>query len=369
MSSTNLPSSMKAQVIESPNAPYKLVSLPLPQPQDPHDILLRVKAASYCHTDAVVASGALPGLPPTWPHINCHEFTGEVVIANSAAAALGFTPGARLAVAGHGFHCCGVCEECVAGPEIELGDLRGDVPGVSAYCPTSGTCGLTHPGGFAEYVVVDARQVNRIPDGLTDVEVAPLMCAGMTVFTALRKASVRPGMVVGVVGAGGGLGHLAMQFIEKIGAKPLGVESADEPLKLAREVAPEATIVDARTTEANEVCAKGESKKGVDVVLVLPESQKAFDYSMAMLRTRGTCVLVSFPIAGFHISAGDMIIRHLNILSVLGGTLSATEEMLQFAAKHGVKAKIETYPLEKLNELVAKYGQGAGGKYVVDMTV
>lgn len=369
MSSTELPQTMKAQLLESPNAPYTLASVPLPQPQDPHDILLRVTAASYCHTDAVVASGSVPGVPPVWPHINCHEFAGEVVMAGPAAAALGFAPGARLAVAGRGFHCCGVCDECAAGPDVERGDLHGDIPGVSAYCRASGTCGLTHPGGFAQYAVVDARQVNRIPEGLTDVEVAPLMCAGMTVFTALRKAAVRPGSVVGVVGAGGGLGHLAMQFAEKMGAKAVGVESADDPLRLAREVSPGATVVDARTTEAKEVGAEGQSRKGVDVVLVLPESQKAFDYAMGILRDRGTCMLVSFPAAGFHISALDIMLRHLNITSVLGGTFAATEEMLQFAAKHGVKAKFETFPLDKLNELVAKYNQGGGGKYVVDMAM
>ena len=225
--------------------------------------------------------------------------------------------------------------------------------------------------------MVDRRQVAPIPEGMSAVETAVLMCAGVTVYAALKRCGLKPGQRVGIMGAGGGLGHLGLQFAVKMGFKVIGVENADAPLKLAKEVASGARIVDTRAEESGDIVAQigkedGKQERaevGLDAVIILPESQKAFDYGMALLKNHGKCVVVSFPQAGFHVSARDIVFRDISIVGSLVGSNKVLKEMLQFASDHDVRAKTRTFPLSKLNDLVAEYHKGEGGKLVIDMTI
>ena len=179
------------------------------------------------------------------------------------------------------------------------------------------------------------------------------------------------------MGCGGGLGHLGLQFATKMGLKVHGMDAADGPLKLARSLETGARIVDVRSEVAGSVLKEieeedGKKEKGeigLDAVLILPESQKAFNYGMALLRNHGKCVVVSFPTAGFHVDAGALVFRDISVMGSLIGSNKTLKEMLQFCAEHGVRAKIRTFPLERLNELVEQYNKDAGGKLVIDMNM
>jgi D-arabinose 1-dehydrogenase-like Zn-dependent alcohol dehydrogenase len=347
----------------------------------PHDLLIKVDAASYCHTDYVLAEGQMPGLPGSFPHIGCHEFAGTVVKHHDSPSnqAHEFEIGARVGVPGRAFHPCGECFECQhARPEDPIAE---DGQGYSVHCIAAENNGLSRNGGFAEYAVVDARQLTPIPESLTAVETAPLMCAGITIYAALKRCNLKQGDRVGILGAGGGLGHLGLQYGVHMGFRVLGVEAADAPLKLAKDVAskltPQPLIVDATSDMSADIVQKlgAEDKKshvgemGLDAIVVLPESQAAFDYGMSLLKTHGTCVVVSFPEGGFHISARDIVFRDIKIIGSLVGSNRILREMLTFSAKHKIRALSRSYALTRLNELVEEYHKGHGGKLVVDLSL
>ncbi|KAK3688061.1 chaperonin 10-like protein [Podospora appendiculata] len=388
-----LPAQMKAQFLPAFNGPYQLRhDVPLPTPTSPFDVLIKVDAASYCHTDAVLAAGHMPPYPPVFPHIGSHEFAGTVVglpppstspLSPSAGGST-LVIGARVGVPGRAFHPCGTCFECAATPSAD--DPDADGAGYSVYCPRAGNHGISGPGGFREYAVVDSRQVAPLPAGMSAVQAAALMCAGVTVYAALKRCgdAAQGRRRVAIVGCGGGLGHLGLQFAVGMGWAVVGVDNADAPLGVARAVVgdeegmrDQVRIVDARTETADAVVAsigaeggkelRGEM--GVDAVVILPESQAAFDYGVALLKNHGKCVVVSFPEKGFHVSARDLVFRDVSIVGSLVGSNRLLREMLDFAATHGVKARIKAFPLERLNELVAEYHKGEGGKLVVDMAL
>lgn len=368
---------MNAQFLDGYNTPYTLRTVPLPtlNPSSQHDLLIKVDAASYCHTDAVLAAGQLTPFPPSFPHIGCHEFAGTVV---STSPGSNLQAGDRVGVPGRAVNPCGKCFECAAGPTQE--DPDADGPGYSVYCPHAGNNGISCAGGFAEYAVVDERQVALLPEGMGAVDAAVLMCAGVTVYAALKRCQLRSGDRVGIVGCGGGLGHLGLQFALRMGLRVVGVDNEDGPLRLSNNVVKgedAAWIVDARAEQAVDVVTRigqedGKQERGemgLDAVLILPESQKAFDYGMALLKNHGRCVVVSFPEKGFHVSARDLVFRDVAVIGSLVGSNKTLREMLQFAAVHGVRARIRAFALSKLNDLVAEYHKGEGGKLVIDMTL
>jgi propanol-preferring alcohol dehydrogenase len=179
------------------------------------------------------------------------------------------------------------------------------------------------------------------------------------------------------MGCGGGLGHLGLQYAAKMGLKVLGIDNAEGPLKLATSLDTGARIADANAETAEELVKqlgqedgkKDKDDMGLDAVIILPESQKAFDYGVALLKRHGKCVVVSFPDKGFHISAHDVVFRDISILGSLVGSNRILREMLEFSAQHDVKAVTRSFPLSKLNELVDEYHKGGGGKLVIDMSL
>jgi len=182
---------------------------------------------------------------------------------------------------------------------------------------------------------------------------------------------------VGIVGAGGGLGHLGLQFAAAMGLRTMGIDAADGPLQLAKSLGIDTEIVDARTQEAESIVKRigredGESDSanmGLDAVIILPEGQAGFDYGMKLLKNHSLCVVVSFPEKGFHVSARDLVFRDITVTGSLVAGNASLNEMLEFAAKHNVKAVSKTFALDKLNELVDEYNKAAGGKLVVDMSL
>ena len=376
-SSSSLPSTTKNWLLQEFNKPYELTELPLPKLTNPHDILIRVTAGSYCHTDALVAAGIVPPRPPL-PHVGCHEYAGTVVaLPDGQSSCHGYNLGDRVAVSGRGNHVCGECMEC-SNDSAVLPDEKG----YSVYCPVSGAgLGVDRWGGFREYAVVDARQVGRIPEGLDAIDVAPLMCAGLTIYAALKKLNLKKGQRVAIMGIGGGLGHLGLQFASKMGLKVLGIDVGDRQLQLAKDVAAnlrnnDIQIVDARATKPEELrkqLGAADSRlhfeqSGVNAAIILPESQAAFDFGCALTRNGGKILVLSFPPEGFHFSAFDVVIRRLSIEGSLIGSNRAMDEMFDFCLEHNVRAVKTVYGFEKLNELVGDYhAGGVAGKLVVDM--
>lgn len=372
MGSTTLPSTMKAWVLEEFNTPYRLRDVPVPRINDPSDVLIRVDACSYCHTDAVVAAGTVTR--PELPHIGCHEYTGTIVaLPPEKTECHGLVIGDRIAVRGCGYHACANCREC----QNPSGPLP-DSPGYSVYCPLAGAgLGIDRPGGFGEFAIVEAKQTALIPDGLSSTEVAPLMCAGLTIYTALIKCNLEAGMRVGIIGCGGGLGHLGLQFATRMGLKTVGIDTSARALDLARQLSTGATIIDGTKETAKSLRQKiGEEdgcelfqQMGLDAAIILPESQIAFDYGMDLVRDGGLAMLLSFPPDGFRISAIDIVLRRIRLEGSLIGSNRAIKDMFEFCVKHGVRAQTTTYKFSELNELVEDYHKGVPGKLVLDMEV
>lgn len=362
---------MQAQVLRSFCMPYVLQEVPVPELTSDYDILIHVDAASYCHTDAVLAAGLMA--TPCFPHIGCHEFAGTIVqiASDPIARRYDLQIGSRIGVPGRAFHPCGECFEC-----CNDSDQLDDGKGYSVYCPVAKNLGLTTNGGFSQYAVVDARQVVSIPPQMTAIDAAPLMCAGLTIYTALRRCTLKAGQRVGIVGCGGGLGHLGLQFADKMGFKVLGVDTA-APLELARSLGTSATLVDATIEDAADIVhqigkedkIKHAGNMGLDAVIILPESQKAFDYGVSLLKNHGKCVVVSFPKSPIQFNSQDLVFRQISVVGSLVGSNVMLHEMMRFAANNSIRAITRRYSLRSLNKLVEDYHKGTGGKLVVDSSL
>lgn len=365
----------KAAVLERFGEPYTLKRIPQPANPQGQDVLIKVLAASYCHTDAVFASGAMS---QTLPLIGCHEFAGEIVsLGAEVSRDLGLAVGSRVGVPGRPYHPCTTCYECTHASEDKLG--------YSTYCSRAGNLGLTMDGGFQEYCIADSRQVALLPDRMTATQAAPLMCAGFTIWTALHHEKLRHARKIAILGAGGGLGHLGVQFAIHRGLQVLAIDANDKPLELLKRLADRLGsksdnlhIADAREHDLDfmrsligETCTSSSppSEFGVDAAIFLPESQAAFDLGMKLLKHHGTIVVVSFPDEALRVSAKDLVFRDISLVGTLLGRTHQLREMLTFAQRHGVVADVKTFSLEQINTLVDQYNKGFGGKLVVDMTL
>lgn len=193
---------MRAAQISKPGGPFEIVEREVPEP-GPSQIRIKVEACGVCHSDAFVKSGAFPGL--SLPRVPGHEIAGTVDRVGAGVTA--WKPGDKVGVGWHGGHCF-QCRPCRKGQFI--GCEKGRITGIS------------HDGGYAEYVVVPSESVARMPKGLTSVEAGPLLCAGITTYNALRNSGARPGDTVAVQGIGG-LGHLAIQFAARMGFRTVAV--------------------------------------------------------------------------------------------------------------------------------------------------
>ena len=369
---------MRAQVLEEFNKDYVFKDIPRPPSPEGKDILVEVLAASYCHTDAVFASGSM------WqdlPRVGSHEFAGKIIaLGPDVDKSLGLAEGQSVGVPGRAYHPCGECHECRHND--------GDPEGYGVWCTKAGNLGLSRDGGFEEFALADSRQVAPMPEGLTALDTAPLMCAGVTIWNSLETAGVdlsggdNSDYTVAILGAAGGLGHLGVQFAAKLGCRVIAVDVGEKAITFLQEIvkglgpdASKVTIVDAKTQRAEDVrlaiCGQPEpsleGEKGANGALILPESQQAFEFGMKLLKNHSVIVTVSFPIDGLHFNPRDFVFRHIRMQGVLVGRNRHLRAMLAFAAKSGVRAKSVSYTLEQLNELVHDYHQGTSGKLVVDI--
>ncbi|KAI0203156.1 GroES-like protein [Astrocystis sublimbata] len=336
-----LPSEMRALRVTKFNAPYELCTIPVPKP-GPHDLLVKVAVASYCHTDSMVHGGSFKSkLPQTFSH----EGSGTVVAVGDKASSFGI--GDRV-MCGVPLHPCGECEDCT-----------GPVESYRQYCTQiTGNVGVTTDGCAAEFVIVDARTTTKIPDSISFLSAAPLACAGRTVYRAIRQTELSPGQWLAIVGSGGGLGHLGIQFARAMGLRVVAVDARDDGLALSKNYGADFVVNAAR--EKAEVVKEVQSVtggKGVDSAVVLADHAEAL--AAAITRMHGTLVQVAQP-ETISVPFAEIIFRDIKIKGTLICSPLESEEMLRCVAEHGVT--VRTNPFQGLDRIEELLGLVRSGK-------
>jgi alcohol dehydrogenase, propanol-preferring len=336
---------MRAAVVSCFREPLQIEELPVPEP-GPNQILLHTEACGVCHTDLHAADGDWP-IKPTLPFVPGHEGIGRVVAVGEGVH--GFKEGDRAGVAWL-YSACGECEWCITGWET--------------LCPHAQYGGYSVNGGFAEYLVADARYAPHIPDKLPSAEAAPLLCAGLTVYKALKETEARAGQWVVIVGVGG-LGHLAIQYAKAMGLQVAAVDVQDEKLELAHVLGVPLRINSAIQDPAEVI---GREIGGAHGVLVTAPSLSAFRQGVGMTRRRGTCVFVGLPPGEFPLPIFDIVLKRITIRGSLVGTRADMQEALSLAASFGIAADIEIQPLKNINAVFDRLRQGrVQGRVVLDL--
>lgn len=326
---------MKAAVVEEFGAPLVVRELPVPAP-GPGQALVQIIASGVCHTDLHAADGDWP-VKPTLPFTPGHEGAGVVVALGPGVTHL--KVGDRVGIAWL-HNACGHCEFCLSGWET--------------LCPEQNNSGYSVNGSFAEYALAEADYLGRIPESLSFVDAAPILCAGVTTYKGLKQTDTRPGEWVVISGAGG-LGHVAIQYARAMGLHVAAVDLGPEKMALARQLGAEITI-DARNQDPPTEIQK--QIGGAHGVLVTAVSTIAFKQAIGMLRRGGTCVLNGLPPGDFPVSIFDMVLNGYTLRGSIVGTRKDLEEALAFAADGKVKATIETLPLESINDVFSRLKTG-----------
>jgi D-arabinose 1-dehydrogenase-like Zn-dependent alcohol dehydrogenase len=312
---------MRAVQISKAGGPFELVERPVPQPRR-GQVRVKVEACGICHSDELVKLAAWPGM--TLPRVPGHEIAGRVDAVGEGVTS--WKPGDRVGVGWHGGHCfvCGPCRR-----------------GLFLNCERAGITGITHDGGYAEYVVVPAESVARMPDGLSATEAAPLLCAGVTTFNALRNSGARPGDLVAVQGIGG-LGHLAIQYAAKAGFRTVALSRGADKEALARELGAHEYVDTDRVSAAEGLKKLG----GADVVLATAPSAQAIASTLDGLKPRGKLVLI----AAAHEPIAVPVFTMLSGKTIAGwpsGTAIDSEDTMAFSVLGGIRPRVEVFKLEE----------------------
>lgn len=319
---------MKAAVVRAYGAPLSLDDMPIPEVV-PGQVLVKVAACGVCHTDLHAAEGDWPVKPPL-PFIPGHEGVGHV--AAVGAGVKGIREGDRVGVPW--LHtACGHCEHCLTGWET--------------LCDHQQMTGYTVNGGFAEYVLADPAYVGHLPDDLSFESLAPILCAGVTVYKGLKVLDARPGQWVAVVGVGG-LGHLGVQYARAMGYHVVAVDIDSARLSMAQRLGAELCI---NAAEDNPVEVLQKALGGVHGVLVTAVSRESFGQSLGMLRKRGTMSMVGLPPGDFALPIFDVVLNAKTVRGSIVGSRQDLNEALQFAAEGAVQACTTSHPLDDINRI------------------
>lgn len=335
---------MRAAVVRKFREPLKIEEVSVPTPKR-NEILIQTEACGVCHTDLHAADGDWP-VKPNLPFIPGHEGIGRVVSVGEGVRS--FKEGDRAGLPWL-YSACGECEWCITGWET--------------LCPTAQYGGYTANGAFAEYAIADARYAAHIPNKLTSIAAAPILCAGITTYKGIKETEARPGQWVAVVGIGG-LGHLAVQYAKAMGLEVVAVDVRDEKLALAQECGASLTI---NSTLQDPVKVVEKEIGGAHGVVITAPSLSAFQQGVGMTRRRGTCVLNGLPPGEFPLPVFDVVLKRISVRGSLVGTRADMQEALALASSHGISAHIETQPLDNINEVFARLRHGAvQGRVVLD---
>jgi len=308
-------------------------------------VLIKVEACGVCHSDLHIAEG-------DWTHllriikrplIPGHEVVGRVVEKGNGVSNLDI--GDRVGVAWTHWT-CGECELCKEGREN--------------LCAAQMITGATVDGGYAEFMKAKASHTLKVPDSLSSEEAAPLFCAGVTVYHAIKNSGAKPRQRLAVFGVGG-LGHLAVQTAKCFGAQVIAVDIADDKLELAKSLGADITI-----NAADEVVKKIRKMGGAHVAVVTSAAKAAYDQAFYAVRSSGTLMVVGMPAEDLCFPA--IMMREIRIMSSATGTREDMREVLELAASGRIKCRVETRPLEAVNEVFDEMRRGKiTGRVVLTM--
>ncbi|NYE19874.1 propanol-preferring alcohol dehydrogenase [Microbacterium immunditiarum] len=328
-------STMRAAVVVAPDKPLEVRDVPIPTP-GLGEVLVRVITSGVCHTDLHAARGDWP-VPPKADLIPGHEGYGEVVALGDRVTSLkvgDLVGNAWL------WSACGACEYCRTGWET--------------LCEQQKNGGYGVDGSFGEYMLVDERFAARIPEGSDPVEVAPILCAGVTVYKGLKVTEVKPGEWVVISGIGG-LGHVAVQYAIAMGMRVAAVDVDDDKLELAEKHGAEVVV---NAAETDPVAAIQEQIGGAHGVLVTAVHPKAFAQSTGMARRRGTVVFVGLPPGDFPADIFSTVLRAITVRGSIVGTRQDMAEALDFYARGLIKPTVHVESLDDINDIFERMEEG-----------
>ncbi len=323
---------MRVVQVPRPKGPLEIVERPIPEP-GPGEVRIRVQACGICHSDSLVKDGLFPNIQ--YPRVPGHEVAGVIDAVGAGVAQ--FSAGQRVGVGWHGGY-CGVCDFC----------RRGDF----FACVTGQVTGITRDGGYADYMIAPASAVAHMPDDLLPVEAAPLMCAGITTFNALRNSGAQPSEVVAVHGLGG-LGHLGVQYAAKMGFYTVAIARGQDKAPLAKQLGASVYI----DSQAHDPAAELMKLGGAKVILATVTSGEAMSAVQGGLAIKGTLVVIGAA-PSMQVSPIFLLSGSRSIKGWYSGTSIDSEDTLAFSARTGVRSMNEVYPLQRAAEAYERMMSG-----------
>lgn len=327
-------SRMRAFQVKSANGPFELVERDIPEPAA-GQVRIKVQACGVCHSDSFTHLGSFPGID--YPRVPGHEVVG--IVDKVGENVPEWRAGRRVGVGWHGGH-CGHCRSCRRGDFITC--TNGRIPGI------------TYDGGYADYMIAPFEALASVPDELEAAEAAPLLCAGITTYNALRNSGARPGDLVAILGIGG-LGHLGVQFSAKMGCRTVAIARGADKGPLAQELGAH-HYLDSRTQDV-----AGELNKlgGARVILSTVTNSKAMSAAIGGLGVNGKLIVVGAAPEPLEVSPLLLIGGRRSIQGWPSGTSSDSEDTMAFSALSGIRPMIETMPLERAAEAYERMMSGA----------
>ena len=325
---------MKAVQVSKPGGNFEVVERPIPQPGR-GQVRIKVEACGVCHSDALVKEGVWPGIQ--YPRVPGHEIAGRIDAVG--ADVTNWKGGQRVGVGWHGGHCF-ICEPCRHGDFIN--------------CKVQKITSLHSDGGYAEYMIANAEAVAAMPDDLPADEAAPLLCAGITVYNALRNSAARGGDLVAVQGIGG-LGHLGIQYARQLGFRTVAIGRGADKQPLAAKLGAHVYI----DTDSGAPAQTLQKLGGADVILATAPDSKSASALVDGLAVNGTLLVVGAGFDPLSVTPAQLIFGNKAIKGWASGTAMDSEDTLRFSSLSGVRPMIERYPLEKAAEA---YQQMISGK-------
>jgi D-arabinose 1-dehydrogenase-like Zn-dependent alcohol dehydrogenase len=317
---------MRAAQVTRPGAPLDLVEREIPVPGTGY-LRIKVEACGVCHSDVFTKEGAWPGIQ--YPRVPGHEIAGVVDAVGEGV--VGWKQGQRAGIGWHGGH-CGYCDSCRRGDFITCQNAL-QIPGIS------------YDGGYADYVIAPAGALASIPEGLSAVEAAPLMCAGVTTFNPLRNSGARPGDLVAILGIGG-LGHLGIQFAVKMGFRTVAIARGDDKEPFARKLGASHYIDNQAQDPAGELMKLG----GARVILATAPDNKSISTVLGGLGVNGKIIIVGVADEPMSLPSVPLIMGRRSIMGWAAGTSIDSQDTLAFSVLTGVRAMTQLFPLERAAE-------------------
>jgi NADPH2:quinone reductase len=316
---------MQAVVVPEAGAEFETVERAIPEP-GPEEVRVAVEACGICHSDAFVKEGTYPGI--SYPRVPGHEIAGRIDAVGDRVDRL--TEGERVGVGWHGGHCFS-CEPC----------RRGDFQ----QCENAEITGLTYDGGYAEYATVPAEAVAAIPEALDAVDAAPLLCAGVTTYNALRHTDAGPGDLVAVQGIGG-LGHLGVQYAHAAGFETVALSRSSDKESLALDLGADHFV----DTTDEDPAQRLQELGGASVVLATAPSSEAIESVVGGLGTDGSMVAVGVPGEPVEVDVQHLVGARSSVEGWASGHARDSQDTLEFSALREVTPEIETYPLTEVSD-------------------